>query len=301
MRKIYLILIVFLIVPCYANAQSTPSFSMPESIVDYGQTQVDVAISFHSDGAVSALQFDITYDNSVITAGDVALDTIIDNHTLVSNEITPGTHRVVIYASGNDSITDQMIITIPFEVLAFGTQTALEFSNIVLSDNDAMLIAPAHVENGSVTLLSEDTDNDGMPDAWEKQYVFCLCVMSGTSDYDNDGFKDVFEYHADTDPTDPDSLLKMSEVETDEMPQEKKCIIITWTCEPEKNYKIFWRDVLSDSDWDEVDYHNLEDDIIDNSDGTQSWTDTGKDPQMNGQVPSDSSSRFYKVVVALVE
>jgi hypothetical protein len=249
---------------------------------------------------VSALQFDIIYDNTAITAADIELDTTISNHIVLSNEISPGVHRIVIYSSVNNPITDSMVITIPFTVLETGTETTLELNNIVLSDNDSVSIAPAQVQNATVTLLAKDTDNDGIADAWEKQYFVTLTVADSTSDYDNEGFKDLYEYLAGTDPTDPNSLLKISNIKPIQIPSdEKNSMDLTWTCVSGKTYKIFWREDLSTSDWDEVNYTGIENDIICNGDGTQSWSDEGKDDQMNGELPSDVTARFYKVNVNL--
>lgn len=57
----------------------------------------------------------------------------------------------------------------------------------------------------SVTILvtsAEDTDGDGMPDAWEMQYFGSL-IQDETTDFDNDGVSDLDEYLGGTDPTDP--------------------------------------------------------------------------------------------------
>jgi len=69
---------------------------------------------------------------------------------------------------------------------------------------------------------------------------------------------------------------------------------LTWPVIPEKSYKIYWTDDLATGTlhWDEVDGAAL-DDLIDNGDGTQSWTDKGTDPDMGGNAPGDVPNRFY--------
>lgn len=50
-----------------------------------------------------------------------------------------------------------------------------------------------------------DTDNDGLPDAWETEYFKNISVTDGTGDYDQDGLTEHEEYELDTDPTKSDT------------------------------------------------------------------------------------------------
>lgn len=50
-----------------------------------------------------------------------------------------------------------------------------------------------------------DMDNDGLPDAWERQYGGCDECMNPGADPDNDGYTNLEEYLAGSDPTDPNS------------------------------------------------------------------------------------------------
>ena len=58
------------------------------------------------------------------------------------------------------------------------------------------------------TLLAQDTDGDGMPDAWENTHE-CLMANTadGTVDYDFDGMSSLAEYNYSDlmDPCDPDT------------------------------------------------------------------------------------------------
>ena len=63
--------------------------------------------------------------------------------------------------------------------------------------------------NGTqIALPSADSDNDGIPDAWELQYFSSLGVADSTSDYDGDGATDYMEYLAGTNPKDPLSTFE---------------------------------------------------------------------------------------------
>ena len=56
--------------------------------------------------------------------------------------------------------------------------------------------------------VNPDTDGDGVEDAWEQLYFTNLTSVTTTSDFDGDGFIDLHEFLAGTDPLSPTSLLK---------------------------------------------------------------------------------------------
>jgi hypothetical protein len=68
-------------------------------------------------------------------------------------------------------------------------------------DNDDWFIDDFSVE-------AVDSDNDGMEDRWELAFFPDLTTADATTDWDKDGFSDLFECIAGTDPTDPKSLLR---------------------------------------------------------------------------------------------
>jgi len=79
-----------------------------------------------------------------------------------------------------------------------------------------------------------DTDNDGMPDDWETLHFSGLGVAGATSDFDSDGFADVAEYAAGTDPRDGNSFLRFS------TPIEVKneTVVLRWPSVPGRRYRI---------------------------------------------------------------
>ena len=77
-------------------------------------------------------------------------------------------------------------------------------------------------------------DEDGMPDAWEVGHCGALTNMTALSDSDGDGFMDVHEYRAGTDPTNRNSLLRF--VATNDW--SGGGIVIRWLSAEGKSYSI---------------------------------------------------------------
>lgn len=79
-----------------------------------------------------------------------------------------------------------------------------------------------------------DTNGNGIPDAWELVYFNNLTNVTATSDWDEDGFLDVDEYFAGTDPKDPASLLKATA--TAQATSGAGGFVVTWLSASNKNY-----------------------------------------------------------------
>ncbi|MDD3276033.1 MAG: CotH kinase family protein [Kiritimatiellales bacterium] len=87
-----------------------------------------------------------------------------------------------------------------------------------------------------------DTDDDNLPDSWEKTYRTALGDL-GAGDFDGDGFCDRDEYLAGTSPTDPNSFLKITRVEkTSGNP-----FYIRWTSVTGRMYHIYTSSNLFES------------------------------------------------------
>jgi hypothetical protein len=92
----------------------------------------------------------------------------------------------------------------------------------------------------------EDADNDGLPDSWETKY-FGNFERDGTGDFDSDGMSDGAEFLAGTDPTDKQSVLRLTQVGTTVTGRR-----ITWTAIPGKTYLIQFKTNLIDVAWEEL-------------------------------------------------
>jgi len=63
-------------------------------------------------------------------------------------------------------------------------------------------------------IVNFDSDIDGLPDWWESQYTNSATAMSASADGDSDGFTNLDEWYADTDPTDSNDYWQASELIT---------------------------------------------------------------------------------------
>ena len=177
-------------------------------------------------------------------------------------------------------------------------------------------------DNNTATALVEpaDLDGDGMPNWWEDAHGLdkddpgdagldgdadTLTNLDelghGTdpweADTDGDGLSDGVEVAVGLDPLDPFDCIAMLDIS--EAQADPNWMSFTWLVGAGKTITIYWTEDLPNAPtrfWDTVDGPAL-DDIVDNADGTWTWTDKGTDPDMGGQAPGDVHSRFYKVGV----
>ncbi|MDF7798496.1 lamin tail domain-containing protein [Pontiellaceae bacterium B1224] len=100
----------------------------------------------------------------------------------------------------------------PWPLAADGLGASLERANAALYPNDvANWTVNTSPSPGTAAFNSDDTDSDGMPDAWEIDYFGSINAAYGGADddWDLDGISNYDEYFTDTDPTDPDSVFAL--------------------------------------------------------------------------------------------
>jgi hypothetical protein len=107
------------------------------------------------------------------------------NYSRVENTITPSlkfTGTLTVPVTVNDGTTDSVVFNLIMEVIG---------------DNDG---------DGIPDVDDPDDDNDGMPDDWEAQYGLNPLLNDAALDKDEDGYSNLEEYEAGTDPSDPGSI-----------------------------------------------------------------------------------------------
>jgi hypothetical protein len=88
-----------------------------------------------------------------------------------------------------------------------------------------------------VGMPSADSDGDGIPDSWERQYFSSLSIMAANYDYDGDGARDRDEYLAGTNPKDAQSCFSATGVSNDSGVVDR--FVIRWQSISSKTYELF--------------------------------------------------------------
>ena len=91
-----------------------------------------------------------------------------------------------------------------------------------------------------------DSDNDGLPDAWETAHFGDLS-RDGNGDFDHDGMTDRAEYLAGTDPKAPASVLRIVQIEADPIG-----VHVVWQTVPGKLYRVQYKDATEEPYWNDV-------------------------------------------------
>lgn len=139
--------------------------------------------------------------------------------------------------------------TATFSRDAAGRLTSANYSNGnthgYTFDNAGNLTKSTAVAPGGV--VNPDSDNDGLPDAWEQQY-FNTLARNGTGDFDNDGSTDAAEYAAGTLPNNANSALRL-------FPNPAVSgggVTVQWQAVPGKTYRLVYKNSLNDLNWTPV-------------------------------------------------
>jgi hypothetical protein len=89
-----------------------------------------------------------------------------------------------------------------------------------------------------------DTDNDSIPDAWERSYFGDLTTAGPGSDFDNDGQPDWIEFAADTDPKNATDLFRLTSLAPN-LAASPGQVTVTFTSRPTRRYRLAFGTGLS--------------------------------------------------------
>jgi hypothetical protein len=119
--------------------------------------QVRLPINLTQQTNITALQFTLSFDPTILTGIGVNSGSAVTDHTVVSN-ITPGQATVAIFSGSNAIIQANggSVVDLAVQVTAASTATgtsALTLSNVVASDTNANSV-PVTIQNGTFAVAS---------------------------------------------------------------------------------------------------------------------------------------------------
>jgi hypothetical protein len=157
------LVLVFLFSTANSLPADEPAFSVA-NIRSFSGLTPTVSTFIQDSTNVVAVQFDLTYDSTRLTALDVPPGSAPANHVVRSREIAPGLRRVLLYSLDNSSITLTNVgseafahlVNVPFFVQReynSGTVSIVP-GNVHLVREDGSLVDPVNLAPGSVLILS---------------------------------------------------------------------------------------------------------------------------------------------------
>ncbi len=177
--------------------------------------------------------------------------------SVVTNTVDRGRHRASqCVPAGIASTGSTSVLTVG----QAGTSPLVWVSRPVVSDGGATI---AFLDLGSGLVAGDlnrepdafgvavtvDSDGDGIPDWWMMQYFGHLTGQANDNslaaeDTDADGASNLQEYLAGTDPTDSNSVFRLTAAAT-----ANSTVSLTWSAVPGKNYQIQYKTNLDDAVW----------------------------------------------------
>ncbi|KJS12590.1 MAG: hypothetical protein VR67_08820 [Peptococcaceae bacterium BRH_c8a] len=144
------------------------SISIP-SVKGQPEDVVQVPVNFTSTGGVAGVQFEIDFDNQLLTYQGVEAGDLVQGFNVSGNQINDSVTRIIVNTMDGGTIPGGtgVITNLNFQVndaTQSGQSCALEFSSIEATDADGSIVTDFTSTNGSfevASLIKGDANGDG--------------------------------------------------------------------------------------------------------------------------------------------
>jgi len=154
--------LVSVFLACMAMLVSSSIFAAPDLEGGHATTgpgqQVLIPVDFLADGSVVALQFDLTFDASVLSPQSVISGTALVDHDFDWQQLQPGSLRLVVTTDSQAPLINGSLADLTF-LAADDAQEGnypLVISNVVMADGSAQQIPATSILDGIVTIRLVD-------------------------------------------------------------------------------------------------------------------------------------------------
>lgn len=132
-----------------------------------------------------------------------------------------------VFTAPLDTASFDVVLPAPSPIPDYYSATAIRLANNDTSEFSAFAML--------------DSDGDGMPDGWEYRNFGSPTGAHPYDDPDRDGASNLEEYLADTDPNDPDSVLRVTGIRTFDIP-EHQVVVLQFPSSAYRQYCLEWTD-----------------------------------------------------------
>lgn len=135
----------------HITVYAVPGISLSDSFAKPGEI-ANLTISYRGEQIVTSLQFDINYDVSLVTSGDILKGNAASNHLVRTRLFSPGFIRIVIYSYDGSLLDNGSVVQIPFTLnSSFTGRTNVSIDPLRLADDGGEVVSSIDVKHGTLS------------------------------------------------------------------------------------------------------------------------------------------------------